>query len=86
MANIKLQRISPCCCMCAQGYCPLLILSLVDRQIGFKDPEPSHLAARLDQDVVSINRLIASSQQHLIAAARSHAIPVIFPVSSLNDG
>jgi hypothetical protein len=34
--------------------------SLVDRQIRFTDLDPSPLAARLDQAVVSINRLIAA--------------------------
>ncbi|MBE9154010.1 isochorismatase family protein [Cyanobium sp. LEGE 06113] len=50
------------------GRAPALVI--VDMQIGFTDPEQSPLAGNLDQEVIIINRLIA--------AARPHAIPIIF--------
>ena len=42
----------------------------MDRQIRFTDLDPSPLAARLDQDVVSVNRLIAAAPHRRSALIR----------------
>jgi maleamate amidohydrolase len=56
------------------GHKPALVV--VDMQIGFTDPEQSVLAGNLDNEVIVINRLIA--------AARPHAIPIIFAAIELD--
>ena len=51
--------------------CPgRVMMSVVNRQIRFTDLDPSPLAARLDQEVVSINRLIAAATHRRSALIR----------------